>query len=390
MFADDPFRDVIDQPSLARGGSDQPLVNLITATPFAWREPGTIPARQWLYGSALLRGSLSLIVAPGAAGKTALTAGMALALATGRDVLAKPVYRGPKRVWLWNLEDSRDELDRLIMAAASHWQVKPADVAGRLFADSGLDGDGLIMASDGRTGFALNTGTITALTAELLHREIDVLIIDPFVSSHRVSENDNGAIDAVAKAWAKVAVEANCAVLLVHHSRKLSGTENNAESARGASALVNAARSVLAINRMTRDEAERFGIEAGEAGRYFRVYDDKNNRAPPAERSDWYHLHSVSLCNGPDGMNGDSMPVVVPWTPPSDFSGVNVNHLCQVQDRIRDRNWRKDSQSGDWAGYAVIDVLGLDPDRKTDKARAGRLLKDWIKNGALIVENRLD
>ena len=46
---------------------------------------------------------------------------------------------------------------------------------------------------------------------------IDAVIVDPFVSCHRVPENDNGGMDVVAKAWARIARDANCAVELVHH-----------------------------------------------------------------------------------------------------------------------------------------------------------------------------
>jgi hypothetical protein len=364
---------------------------IINATPFAWRNPASIPPRLWIYGSSLLRGSLSLIVAPGASGKTAFTAGMALSLASGRALLGKPVYGGPKRVWLWNLEDSRDELDRLIMASALHWRMSPADIADRLYVDSGLSGDGLIIANEGRDGFALNDDTINALAAELTARAIDVLIVDPFVSSHRVSENDNGTIDAIAKAWARLAVEASCAILIVHHSRKLSGAENTADAARGASALVNAARSVLTINRMGEDEAAKFGVEGDERRRFFRVYDDKNNRAPPADSSDWYKLESQVLGNGPNGGDGDSLPVVIPWTPPSDWEGITTDSLRQVQAAIHTGEWRKDVRTGEaWAGHAVASVLGLDAQAKPVKARIGRLLAEWINNGALIVEQRND
>ena len=37
----------------------------------------------------------------------------------------------------------------------------------------------------------------------------DVLIIDPFVSSHEVPENDNGAMDRIVKEWGRVAQRGN-------------------------------------------------------------------------------------------------------------------------------------------------------------------------------------
>jgi RecA-family ATPase len=73
-----------------------------------------------------------------------------------------------------------------------------------------------------------------ALTAESLARQIDVLIIDPFVSSHEVEENANSQIDEIAKAWGRVARAANCAIVLVHQTSKAGAAEVTALSARGA------------------------------------------------------------------------------------------------------------------------------------------------------------
>jgi hypothetical protein len=369
----------------------------ISATPYTWRDPSSIPLRDWVYGRQLLRGSVSVLVAPGATGKTALMTGTALALATGRDLLGKRVWGGPKAVWLWNLEDSGDELARGIQAAALHWQVGPDDLTqvdpqGRewplLYVDSGLDGAELKIAREERDGFRIIAPVVEALVAELRERTIDVLIVDPFVSSHAVSENDNNAVDAVAKEWARVAVRANCSIVLVHHSRKLAGAEVSAETARGASALIAAARSVVTLNRMTDEEGQRYGIEGDERRRYFRTYDDKNNRAPPADSSDWYRLESVHLGNGEHG--GDSLPVVVPWSPPDTFDGVTVDHLRSVQARVAAGEWRASDQTADWVGHAVADVLDLDADRKADKARIKRLLAEWIRNDRLRVEKRRD
>lgn len=362
----------------------------MAAKPFQWRDPSSIPPRKWIYGNSLLRGSVSLLVAPGASGKTALTAGMAVSLATGRSTLGKEVWGGPKRVLLWNLEDSQDEISKLLHASFIHWKVEEPDIADRLFVNSGLDGDNLVTATDGQDGFKLNEQTLADLAHLITVNNIDVLIVDPFVSSHQVSENDNGAIDAVAKAWAQVAKDTGCAVLLVHHSRKLSGMENTADASRGASALVNAARSVLTINRMDKGDAERFGIEDEDRHRFIRVYDDKNNRAPPAGKSDWFRMESVSLGNGPLNSEGDSLPVLVPWSPPDAFADVTTDDLRRVQSVVASADWRKDPQCGNWAGYAVAQALGLNGENKADRAKIKQLLSTWLKNGVLKVVSKND
>lgn len=365
-------------------GAEQAPATEIRATPYRCKDPALLPRRPWIYGRQLLRGSLSVIVAPGGVGKTSLTVGTALALASGRPLLGKHVWDGPKRTWLWNLEDSALELSYLVEAARLHWGIAEKDLEGRLFLDSGLSGAELCVAVEDNTGFRIVEPVLAGLVDEIRSREIDVLVVDPFVSCHRVSENNNSAVDAIAKKWAWVSVQANCAVLLVHHTRKLNNAEATAELSRGAVALPYAARSVVALNRMSPVEAGQWGIEGEDRRRFFRAYDDKANRAPPGATSDWYQLASVSLGNGGDDEAGDSIQVVLPWTPPDAFAGVTADHLREVQGRLAAREYRYSVQSADWAGFVVAEVLGLDvEDDGPERKRVKELLKAWIASGAL-------
>ena len=49
-------------------------------------DPKTIPPRQWLYGTQLIRGFVSVLVAPGGTGKSAYAMAMVLALVAGRPL----------------------------------------------------------------------------------------------------------------------------------------------------------------------------------------------------------------------------------------------------------------------------------------------------------------
>ena len=51
-------------------------------------------------------------------------------------------------------------------------------------------------------------------------RQIDVVVIDPWVSSHKVPETNNEGIDLVVKEWARIADRRSCAVELYVHTRK--------------------------------------------------------------------------------------------------------------------------------------------------------------------------
>lgn len=372
------------------GDGDGESRALVSATPFQWRDPAAIPLRPWVYGRWLLRNTITAVVAPGGVGKSALMASTILALATGRELLGKTVWGGPQSVWYWNLEDDGDELSRQVHAAAKLHGIKPADCGERLMVDSGLDGAGLCVAREDRDGFRIVTPVIEALVAELIGKRIDVLIIDPFVSSHTVSENDNGAIDAVAKEWARIAKRANCSIVLVHHTRKLAGAKVTAEMSRGAVALIAAARTALVLNRMDSEEATRFGIDSDkDRRRYFTVQDDKHNRAPP-EDAEWYRMESVDLGNGDGDRESDNIGVVSRWIPPETFDGISTDDLRQCQSAIDAGRWRKSNQCADWVGVPVAETLGLDLNSKSDKARVNRIVTEWIKNGALEVEEGKD
>jgi hypothetical protein len=226
----------------------------IVATPFAWRDEASIPPRKWLYGRHLLRRFVSVDVAAGGTGKSSVKIGEAMAMACGRDLYGVPVHDGPLTVWLYNLEDPAEEIERRIHATAKWFRIAQADVAGRLYVDSGRD-QRCIIATETEYGARIAQPVYEQIKQQLTERRIDVLTIDPFVSSHEVSENDNRAIDAVVKAWGRLADECNCSINLVHHVRKGNGQEANADSARGAKALVDAARSVVVFNRMTPGDA---------------------------------------------------------------------------------------------------------------------------------------
>jgi hypothetical protein len=385
-----PIRDRFDNAEPFTG--PQPVAPIsVVATPYTWRDPTTIKPREWVYGRSIQRGHVRAILAAGGAGKTIFSVGEALAMATGRNLLGQVVPGGPKRVWLWNLEDDMEELGRIIQAACKHWQIGPEHIRDRLFVDSALDGAILKLAtSTNSDGLVINRPLVASLTDEMKSRGIDYLHVDPFVSSHAANESDNMEIDAIVKEWAMVAKNAAAAVGLAHHVSKAGAMEVTALSGRGAVSMINACRSVLVLNRMNEQEADKYGIEEERRRRFFRVFDDKNNRAPPSDASDWYQMFSISLGNDPTDGDGDSIGVVVPYSPPDAFEGVTPDHLFQVQTAVATRSetsrFRVDVQASAWVGKVVANVLGLSPDAsvKGDRRKINSLLKTWFETGALV------
>ncbi|MDN3572085.1 AAA family ATPase [Methylobacterium longum] len=376
---EEPAADTDPPRSRAKSGADR---SPICATPYVYRDPATIPVRQWVYGKHLIRKFLSTTAAPGAVGKSSFKLVESIAMAAGRALLGVAV---PKRlrVWYWNGEDPLEEIERRVAAICIHYGIDGRELEGYLFLDSGRTSS-IVIASRTKEGAKVAEPLVDKLIEQIREHEIDVLVIDPFVSSHGLAENSNDEIDLVAKTWNRIADAGDAAIELVHHVRKGMGPagEYTVEDGRGAVALLAAARSARVLNPMTKDEAERAGLESHRG--YFRVDNGKSNLAPPPDRSEWFHLTPVSLGNGPPGIldYGDQVAVVEPWEWPDQLADITTADLIAAQTEVRATGpWRENSQAKDWVGIPIGRVLKLDPQEKADKEKIKRALKVWIANG---------
>ncbi len=393
MDGDAPFTTRLWEPDRGEAAADVPSADRgppysITARPFRWRDPATFPRRSWLYGRHLVRKFLSCTVAPGGVGKSSLVLVEAVAMATGHPLLGVKIAK-PLVVWVINLEDPLEELERRVLAILIAYRIHPDELGGRLFLNSGRDAK-VVIASTTKAGTLVAVPVVDALKAEIRAKRADVVVVDPMVKSHRVPENDNGAVDMVCTAFAGIADECDCAIDLVHHVRKTNGAEVGVEDGRGASALLAAARSARALNRMTQAEAETAGVD--DARLYFRAEIGKGNLAP-LEKATWFRLRSVPLGNGDPRVpvdDGDRVGVAESWAWPDALADLTTGDLLRVQRAVKDGRWRLDAQSAEWVGRAVAGVLGLDLDAKADRARIASLLKTWITSGALRKADGLD
>ena len=368
------------------------------ATPYSFPDPTAIPRRQFLYGRHYIRQFVSATVAPSGVGKSSLSIVEALAMASGRPLLGVAVEH-PVRVWLWNGEDPRDELERRIAAAMLHYGLTAADIGDRLYVDTGRETE-IVLARDTRDGARIVAPVAAAIIEEMRAKRIDAMFVDPFVSSHRVSENDNGAIDLVTKQWSKIADVTGAAIELVHHVRKLNGGEVTVEDSRGAVALLATARSKRALAGMTKVEATRLGVE-GSRLRFFRVGDERNNLAlPAADDSAWFELRSVGLGNGDCGADGDAVDrltggdtvgVVTTWQAARGMAQTGTDEQERAREAIEAGEWRRDVRSGDqWIGIPIAQALRLDVEDPADRARVKSIAGDWIRSGMLREVTRKD
>jgi hypothetical protein len=277
--------------------------------------PPVPPKRRWLHGTDLVRGAVSLLVAPGARGKSSWLVTLALACASNRLLLGSKVYGGPLRVLLISAEDPLSELTLRIRAAMQHHGLTDADVPGLYVI--GADNWGIPLLRPGTNGPTLNTAGWDELIAELNHLEPDILIIDPLISvMGGASQNDNAAAALFMGQLVGLAAKHGIAVMVAHHSAK--GRDPiSAESAMGAASFVNLSRITLGIEPLAEKDAGSVGLPPWEARNVFRLVSTKANRSPPSEGDRWYRHRSVEMNNAqpPIYPNGDKVGVVEVFQP---------------------------------------------------------------------------
>jgi hypothetical protein len=356
----------------------------ISATAFKTIDPAAIPRREWLYGGHYIRKFITATIAAGGVGKSALKLTEAISMAIGRDLLDGNKTITPLRVWYWNGEDPKDEIVRRVVAICMHYKIDQKELEGSLFVDSGHEMP-IRLAIEDHGRVVIDDQVVRAISGSIEKNKIDVMIIDPFIAIHKVSENNNPNIDQVVKQLGWIANLRNCAIEIVRHVRKPSAGQHDvtADDSRGGGAIVNAARSCRVLNRMSNDEAEKARIERDDRYRYIRVDSGKQNLAPP-EKARWRYLASFCL------PNGDNVQVVECWQFPEAVQKGTEEDMHFIRLAVRDTAYRWDSRAREWIGYLVADRLGLEVENKADKQDIKEFLGACVRKGIIAIEARLD
>lgn len=349
----------------------------VTASPYEWTEPESIPTRRFIFSSRhAIAEHVSITGAFGGGGKSSLLVAECLAHCTGENLLDDaPLFRGS--AWYLGLEDPLDEHHRRIAAAALLHKLHPNSFAGRLFLNDASQE--FVVARDTRDGLTIAEPIIDGIIAQIRANKITLLVVDPFVASHNVGENDNGAIDTVARIWVRIARETGAAIELVHHLRKSNGmSEPSDDDFRGASALIPAVRSARLLRTMTKEEAEKSGVD--EHFRFFRLMDGKKNMGPRSANPAWRELVPMNLKNGDPP---DHVAAVTAWKPSEAADALSTDELAAIVDAVRGGSWRANPQSSDWVGNPIAKAMGLDMNETSARATVKAAIARWLKQGVL-------
>jgi hypothetical protein len=174
---------------------------------------------------------------------------------------------------------------------------------------------------------ALNQDGLDALQVALDALHPDVIVLDPLVSFCAGGNmNDNSAMSSVMRRLKEIAARHQCAVIIVHHTRK-GGDAGNVETISGAAAITNLARRAIMPAPLT-DADSRLGILPSERPQYFKLVDAKSNLVPRGVDVPLYRLLSVELPNPEPPLypNGDNVQAITRVVLPTQ-SGANPDDL---------------------------------------------------------------
>jgi len=270
-------------------------------------KPEELKPREWVIEGRYLKGMPTLTYAPGGVGKSSYTMLELVSVASGRALSGEKIIQQGK-VWVISTEDSLDELRKHFETIMLAFDLD----------DSVRDNVALTSISDSNVYLVERKDK----TARIVKRNMDIFInlikennflvtcVDPLVKLHRnCDENSNSDMDLLAQAIRTITTETDSVLGTCHHTRKMSGGQNGAESdsARGASALRDACRIVHTLVPMTKQEARILNVPDNEYGDYFKRVDAKNNLVPKDNKVKWFRKMSQII------QNGESIGYVRPW-----------------------------------------------------------------------------
>ncbi|MHB2166082.1 AAA family ATPase [Alsobacter sp. R-9] len=376
----------------APAATPRPPFRTVSAFPF---DPAEIPVRPWIVPGLVLHGLVTFFAAPPGAGKSLLTLQWSIAMALGIP-WGGWTPRRRYRVLVINTEDDLDEQRRRLAAACEVMGVDQADLVGWLLLpdQAELTEGGIVIAkADPKSKTITRTPLVESLVQTIEANRIDALVVDPFAETFEGDENSNSEVKWVGTTWRdQVAKRTNAGIILVHHTRKYAGDmAGDPDAMRGGGSLIGVGRVVCTLFPMTREEAGKLGVDEDDRSRLVRFDDAKANLFLTTGKARWLRRVSISLPNGRDGIPGDEVGALVPWTPPTVFAAHSYGDLNRALDAIERGEIDDDGNPTGWrfameartlpnrrASTIVAEVLGI------EEPQAKRIVDEWIKNEVLV------
>lgn len=263
--------------------------------------PAQIPLRRWLLGQRRSVGELTVDVGPPGVNKSMLMLTDAVAIVTGRALLADPVHETGE-VLLLAGEDARRDIEARLAGILTYYQVSAAELADRLHVVylAEVDANAYSIAQMERDVALLNRN----MCAWLRERPgIVAVFVDPLMAWHALPENNNPALQLLFSSLRAVAVQGERHVGIDHHVTKIAMSDpeahvGNLAAIRGAGAIGASARWAFTMSRLNLTTAQTFGLTEVERKRYRRLDALKASYGEDDVAVRLLRVESVPIANG--------------------------------------------------------------------------------------------
>ena len=264
-------------------------------------DPARIPLRRWLLGSRRSVGEVTIDAGPPGSNKSTLMLTDAVAIATGRQILADKVHEIGGALCLWG-EDARRDVEARLAGILELYRIQPAELGDRLHVVYLAEIDPITytlaqMAEDMATLNQRMLGWLRDFPNTI------AVFVDPLMAWHRLMENSNEAIQLLSTSLRGIAVQGKRHVGIDHHVTKITmadpeGHVGNLASVRGAGSLIGYTRWAFTLARLNSETAAAHGIPDQERSRFRRLDSLKASYGPDDERMRLLRVESVTIANG--------------------------------------------------------------------------------------------
>lgn len=358
-----------------------------TLIPVGLLKPGVRPPRDWLVPFRMMRRHVTMTTAAPGVGKSTLVIEEAISMASGMDFLGFGI-KEPLRVAVINNEETRDELERRIEATCQHFDVPFEAIAGRLFLYSGMDAEKIILARLDRNKNVLPTIHVENLRKQVEELKLDVVILDPFVQMHYVTESSNDEISRAMVAMRSVGSgNYPAAIHIVHHNRKPAANNSHQagdlNSARGASSMGGEAHFFFTLTDMSDSDGEKMNIPEDDRSSFLRL-DDAKRKMAPVQGARWFQRYGEMM---PYGLMGEEIGILIPYELETDKK-VEVQVATTVLREVQNawENGNPYSMSPRATTRYIIPMMMRE--LRMTRMAATNLMKDWVGNGVIMNDMR--
>lgn len=287
--------------------------------------------RRPIHDGVAIRGEVTLVVSPGEVAKSTLMAAVAVAVASGKNLLGSDP--GPRVPTLTlNVEDCSGEMSLKFLAVAKHFGLRTSDTCDVHFAGAEQAPNLVLLepTPDGRR-LRVREAAITWLRAKISETGAKLVVIDPLAAVIPDGQNDSGAMAQVMRALKSVATDCDAGLVLVAHTRKGGDhTTEGAEITAGSGAITNLARGVMKVGMVDAKTCQEIGVAFGDEGNVREIIDLKaNTRLLNGRR--YFRLAPVPMGNGtPEYPDQDRVVVAERFTPSTNGGGTPIAALKDV------------------------------------------------------------